>query len=236
MDCRAITPSPTPSLQTQVGMEKVSSVCSTGMTGNILTGLFVRTLRDHFSSADNLEFNGANYLDTTIELQRYVWSDGPETKLQIQSVWEYNTQDIQNRPALYVKRNRFQTQKTAMGDGYTVAPNTDSDGRVRNVPGRYQTRAILGSHTIFCVGGAGAEVELLGWEVFNLFHQFAQVFREEFRMHRFEVSGVEGVGLLEEFDYHFVVPVVVAYAYYAAWRIDVEAPWLKTVSINVNPQ
>jgi hypothetical protein len=194
-------------------------------------------LRDHFSKASNLEFNGANYLDETLELENYVWNeDNRDTRIKIESVWDYVLEDLQRRPALYVKRNKIQTQKSAIGDGFTAAPNTDGHGNVRNVPGRYQTRAILGSHTIFCVGGTGAEAELIGWEVFNHLHQFAQVIREEFRFHRFIVPEVGEVGLLEEFDDHFVVPVVVAYAAFPAWRVDVEAPWLKTVAINVSPQ
>jgi hypothetical protein len=41
------------------------------------------------------------------------------------------------------------------------------------------------------------------------------------------------IALLEEFDDHFVIPVVVAYAFTRSWQIIQVAPWLKTLSIDV---
>jgi hypothetical protein len=231
-----------PKIQTLIGFDQVTSVCTTRHSSNILTGIFIRSLRDHFSNPNNLEFNGANLLGLgAIELQNYVYAELPDgqpdlskTMIQIKAVWEYNSQDIQRRPALYVQRNAQQTRKLAIGDGFTAAPNTSPDGTVRNIPGRYQTRAILGSHTVFCVGGSGAEAELLGQEVFNHFHMFAQTFRREFRLHQFVATEIQPVSLLDEFDKHFVVPVVLGYVTMPSWRVDVEAPWLKTVAISVN--
>jgi len=225
---------------TQIGLEDKSSLCTTGFTPNLLTGFFTRALRDHFSDPDNLEFGGRNEFRIVDgqrvmveELQSYVWTAGPDTKILIDPVWKYNRENIQARPGLLVKRNQFSRSSLVLGDGYTVRPERNEDGTVRRVRGRYQTCAIAGSHTVFCIAGSGAETELLGSEVFNHFLQFGQVFREEMNLHEFEAKSMEPVAYLEEFDDHYVVPVVLAYAYTAAWRIDVEAPWLKTLAIEV---
>ena len=238
--------SPTPILtgvpQTRIGLEPISSLCTTGFTPNIMTGVFTRALREHFADVNNLEFGGLTEFRYDAdgaqipmqELQNYVWSpDLTQTQILIDPVWKYNRQNIQQRPAVLVKRNKFTTEKAAIGDGYTVGPKLDKDGKVVRVRGRYQTRAIKGSHTIFSIAGSAAEAELLGAEVFNHFNQFEQVFRQELNLHLFEAQATEGVAYLEEFDDHFVVPVVVAYAFFVAWRIEVEAPWLKSLAIDI---
>jgi len=232
-------PSGTP--QTRVGMDQHSSICTTGFTPNILTGFFVRALREHFSDPLNLEFGGRNEFRIVDEqevfvkeLERYIWhSDVSQTRILIDPVWKYNRQNIQQRPGILVKRNQFTTAKQAIGDGMTVGPKRDNMGRISRVRGRYQTRAIRGSHTIFSIAGSAAEAELLGAEVFNHFGQFEQILRDELNMHVFEAKSVEPVAYLEEFDDHFVVPVVLAYAYFATWRVDVVAPWLKSLAIEV---
>jgi hypothetical protein len=228
---------------TKIGLDETSSLCTTGFHPNLLTGFFVRSLRDHFSDPDNLEFGGRNEFrivdgqrEVVEELQNYVWSEGPNTKILIDPVWKYNRENIQARPGLLVRRDPFSRQSLVLGDGYTVRPKRDADGNVERVQGRYQTCAIVGSHTIFCIGGSGAEAELLGAEVFNHFSYFGQLFREELHMHEFAAKSVEAVAYLEEFDDHYVVPVVVSYGYMAAWRVEREAPWLKSIAIDVQSE
>ncbi len=224
-----------------IGLAPVSSLCTTGHVANILTGVFVRLLREHFATALNLEYNGVN--EAVQELEGYLWvgdgqgnADAEKTRIQIDAVWKYNAQDIQRRPALYVKRNSFQTQRLAIRDGMTSNAKRDSEGKVQAVRGEYKTVAVLGSHTIFCVGGSGAEAELLGMEVFNHLVGFSQVLREDLKLHRFMVNEVGELAVLDEYVERFVVPVVCAYAALPAWRTDVVAPWLKTLEIDLLPK
>ena len=226
---------------TMVGLAPVSSLCTTGHVANVLTGVFVRLLREHFSDPRNLEFNGVN--ESVSELENYLWAgdakgntDAEKTRIQIDAVWKYNAADIQNRPALYVKRNGFQTQRLAIREGMTVGAKRDANGKVEAVRGEFKTIAVLGSHTIFCIGGSGAEAELLGMEVFNHLVGFSQVLREDLKLHRFMVNEVGELAVLDEHVEHFVVPVVCAYAAMPAWRTDVVAPWLKTLELNLFPR
>lgn len=239
MDCNPQPPPPRNDRITFIGMDGISSLCSSGLTPNILTGALVAILRDHFSNPDNLEFGGKNEFRVVDgqevpleELQGYVWTpDRRTTKILIDPVWLYNRQDEQRRPAIYVKRNQITGEKVAIADGMTIAAG--GNGRV---PGRLQVRAINGSHTAFCVAGSGAEAEMLGTEVFSHLMGFAQVLREELKLHAFDVQSVEAVSHFEEFNDKFVVPVVVAYKAVKAWRTDKVAPWLKSFTIGATPQ
>ena len=225
---------------TQVGMDVVSSLCSSQHPSNVLTGLWTRLLREHFASADNLQYNGAD--ETTVEgrptlqLQRYIWDpDNTKTEIQIQPVWEYNSQDIQRRPALYIKRNEVKFERLGIDDGFTTGSQKNAQGQVERVPGEYHSKLMLGSHTVFCVGQTGAETELLAQEVTNHVMMFGPKLRAEFKLARLTLSEVGELALLDEFVEHFVVPVVIAYGIVMSWRIREIQPFLKTLAIDARP-
>ena len=228
---------------TLVGMDTASALCSTFLAPNVLTGVFLRLLQEHFSKPENLIYNGASEVGKK-QLEGYIWDeDNAKTRIQIQSVWRYNAQDIQRRPALYVKRNQWTTQRIAIDDGQSargvsrdsinIADPAPKD--VVDISGAYHSKLILGSHTIFCVGsvGEGAEAELLGAEVFDYLQSFAPILRGELKLLRLEVQSLEPIGMLDEATEHYVVPVVVAYGFSWTWRITAKAPWLKSLAIEL---
>lgn len=239
MNCNDPAPTPPAANPTFIGLDPQSSLCTTGHPANVLTGILLNLLREHFANADNLEYNGQNEFTTAEgtkplnQLQSKLWTpNNTTTGIQIQSVWDYNSQDIQRRPALYVKRNALQTQRLGINDGFTVNSKRDpKTGKVLAVQGEYKSLMILGSHTVFCVGSTGAEAELYGMEVFSHLVGFAQLIREEMNFNRFMVMECGEVAILDEFEEHFVVPIVVAYAFGWSWRINKVAPWLKTLAI-----
>jgi hypothetical protein len=106
---------------------------------------------------------------------------------------------------------------------------------VERVPGEFHSKMMLGSHTVFCVGQTGAETELLAQEVTNHIMMFGPRLRAEFKLTRLTLSEVGELALLDEFVEHFVVPVVIGYGVAMAWRIVEIQPFLKTLSINVQP-
>lgn len=205
-----------------------------------MTGVVVRLLREHFSSADNLEYNGtnefANAAKTTAakQLEQYLWSnDNTATKIQIQPVWLLNAEDIQRRPALYIKRGAWQPEKLAINHGMTVGSRKGTDGSLLGVRGEYHSTAIVGSHSIFCVSRTGDEAELLGQEVFEFFLQLSPLLRSELNLLRMDVQSCGEIVKLEEFANHFAVPVSIVYAFARAWRLEKVAPWLKRVTVEV---
>jgi len=225
---------------TEVGMDTVSSLCSSQHPSNVLTGIWTRLLREHFSSADNLQFNGVDEPTVedkpTLQLQKYIWHpDNTKTMIQIQPVWEYNAQDIQRRPALYIKRNTLKFERMGLDDGWTTGSIRSATGQVERVPGEWHSKLMLGSHTVFCVGQTGAETEMLAQEVTNHVMEFGPRLRVDLKLMRLTLSEVGELALLDEFVEHFVVPVVIAYGIAKSWRIRDIQPFFKTLSLNVRP-
>ena len=223
---------------TQIEMDTASALCSTFKSPLVMTGVVLKLLQEHFSRPENLIYNGSSELGKT-QLEGYIWDpDNTKTRIQIQTVWRYNTQDIQRRPALYIKRNQWTTQRLGIDDGLTVGVEIGPDGNPIHLGDEYHKRMILGSHTIFAVGSVseGAEAELLGTEVFDYLMSFAPVLRRDLKLHRIEVMSVEPVSILEEAHEHFVVPVVLSYAFSWSWRLVGVAPWLKSLAIELFPK
>lgn len=235
-------------MPTEVGLDRITALCSTRHPANVLGGIFLQWMRNHFGDVNNLEYNGENeFSDDALmiplrELQHYIWkpndpeTDEPtDTKILIQMVWDYNPTNIQQRPGIFIKRNKQQVQKFAINFGQTAGSIKNGDGSIKSVPGAFNTALIMGSHTLFCVGGSGAEAELIAAEVFNELLAFGPAMREQLKLQSFMVEGIEEAALLDEFDEHFVVPIVCTYAYPRSWRVDIVAPFLKTLSINAVP-
>jgi hypothetical protein len=165
-------------------------------------------------------------------LEGYVWRpDNRETRIQIQDVWKLNLQDVDRRPGLYVKRNALRPRKLAINHGMGNGARTDRQGNLIRIDGKPHTVTILGSHTIFCVGRAGAEAEVLGQEVFELLLQFGPLLRQELKFQSFEMVECGEVSTLEESNTHYAVPVVVGYAFARSWIIEKVAPWLKVIAV-----
>jgi hypothetical protein len=212
---------------TYIGLDPTSSICSTGLKNLYITGILLRILQSHFSRPENLTFNA---------LKERIWK--PETEdsscentsaadsgIQIESSTQWDPQEVQKRPGIFVKRNRVTTKRLGIDDGWTVGP----------AEGDYKTKMINGSHTCFCVAGTGAEAELIGQEVFDELLEFSPLIRRDFQFHRFTVSEITELNKLEESDEHYVVAVVSAWAHSQDWRIKEDAPWLKTLQIDLQP-
>jgi hypothetical protein len=221
------------------GLQEASSICTMQHPAKALTGVFVQMLRHHFADASRLEYNGENSFtseehdQTMRELEGYVWlPDRGSTKIQIDSVFRLNLEDIERRPALYVKRNELSTKKMSIGHGMSTGARKNADGSLKRIDGEYHSILILGSHTTFAVGRSGAEAELLGQEVFELMLQFGPLLRSELHFQSFETVQCGEVSVLEESTTHFAVPIVVAYAFPRSWRLEKVAPFLKTVVVD----
>ena len=69
----------------------------------------------------------------------------------------------------------------------------------------------------------------------NHFSMFSPVMRKDLKLNRMEVTEVGEVYVFMEQTEAYVVPVVVGYIAMQTWRITVEAPWLKTLEIDLRP-
>ncbi len=227
------------SATTKVNLDSVSSLCSSRHPSNVLTGLWVRLFREHFSNRDSLEFGGWDEPNDQLKDLIYIEEGGPATPtakndtIQIKPVWEYSTKDPTRRPGIYAKRNKTTFERLAINDGLSTGMPRNEQGLVVESPGEYHTLMMLGSHTMFCVGRTGAETELIAQEVSNHVISFSPSLRQEYKMHQLRLVEIGEVGLLDEFVEHFVVPVVIGYALTYNWRLIQVQPFLKKIGLSL---
>ena len=216
---------------TLVDLDEWSSLCSTGLTPNIVTGALLRFIQEHFSNPNKIE---------NPFLRDNIWRDNPGDTTEgipskgilIEPTYNWNPRDFQRRLAVYISRNAMTTQRLGINDGLQVGLGKDpKTGELKTDEGQYHVVGVQGSHTLACVGRAGAEVEILGTEVWKEVLHFSPVLRRDLKLKRLVVSEASPVAQLQEYDQHFVVTVAVGWYYFEKWRLRQIAPWLKGVSI-----
>ena len=194
-----------------------SALCSLLPRPLILTGLLRDILTRHFCTPQYIE---------EPDLRQLIWQDNPTTGILIESYHRWDPRVMEKRPAVIIKRNAYQNQRTGIGDKHQP---TRAD---RGNP-HYATMW-LGSHTLFCIGGSsGATAELLATEVQRELTEFGPEIRSKFLLHRFAVIEVGAIAELEEAAQNFVVPVNVGYAFQEHWVLRQQAPLLKHISLSM---
>lgn len=182
----------------------------------LLTGFFRDHFARHFASQATVEQNS---------LQHLIWQNNERTRIICESIhrWEPKTTGL--RPAILIKRNSFKNRRAGIGDKVQANP-TDLSGNVS-----YLTFWV-GSHTLFCLGGTGAQAEALATEVRRELAEFGPAILQTFCLHRFQVVEVGAISELEESTENFVVPVTVGWAFQERWQLLQQAPRLKRISLS----
>lgn len=218
---------------TLIDSTPVSALCSTQHPMTYMTGVFTRLTQEHFARPENLLYNAEQEVGKQ-QLENYIWNaDATLTQIKIQPVYSYNAEDIARTPAIYIKRNKWISQRIAIAEGGFVQVSRSDDGTVREVLGAKYSRQITGSHTFFCVAKTAQAAELLATEMTDFLMSFAPAIQKDLNLFRLEVTEIEGVAILEELTQSFVVPVVLAYVLFRTWRLNAIAPWLKSFSIDL---
>ena len=126
-----------------------SSFCSLLGRPQLMTGIFRDILMRHFYSAGHIE---------DPNLRQLVWRPGETTDILIESVYRWRPELTEHRPGVLIKRNAMQNERRGIGDRH--------QGQVTDMYGHEHYATFwVGSHTLFCIGGSGAQAELLGTEV-----------------------------------------------------------------------
>lgn len=193
-----------------------STVCSLIATPLLMTGLMRDVLTRHFAAAEYVE---------TPDLRHLIWKDNPTTGILIESYTRWYPDLMEKRPAVVIKRNAYQNQRIGIDDRHQP---TRADRGINH----YATLWV-GSHTAFCIGGSGAQAELLATEVQRELTEFGPAIRETMQLHRFAVMEVGAISELEDAAEHFVVPVTVSYAFQERWVLRPQAPILKRISLSM---
>jgi hypothetical protein len=193
-----------------------SNLCSLLPRPLLMTGVFRDLLIRHFSSRETIE---------TPELQRLIWKQGEQTNILIEAIHRWVPELTEHRPAVIIKRNAYANRRMGIGDRQQM-PSADRYGDPH-----YATFWV-GSHTLFCLGGSGAQAELLATEVQRELTEFGPLILRSLGLHRFQITEVGAIAELEEATENFVVPVTAGYAYEQRWRLSQQAPTLRTISLS----
>lgn len=192
-----------------------SALCSLLPRPLLMTGIFRDLLIRHFSSQAFIE---------APELQHLIWQQGEQTNILVETIHRWVPELTEHRPAVIVKRNAYANRRYGIGDRLQM-PLADKSGDPH-----YATFWI-GSHTLFCIGGSGAQAELLATEVQRELTEFGPPILRSLQLHRFQVTEVGAIAELEEATENFVVPVTVGYAYEQRWLVRQQAPLLRRISL-----
>jgi len=196
-----------------------SSIPKTGIKPYILTGAFLQIARAIFSDSESISED---------PLERYIWHPDPKiSRILIESINRWKTEDVQQRPAVLVRRGAWKIGKLGLGDklhgGMEVSGFDDEQHQV----------ACTGSHAIICLGTTGHEAELVGTEMYQAFLGFSKVIREQLCLAKFNVTDIGPVTRFEESHTHFMVPVTLQYEFFMNWELLRQTPeWTRT-SFNI---
>lgn len=192
-----------PQCDISVDFSDLSSLCPAMPQPLLTTGILIQWMRMHFSEESRIQFD---------MLQDYIWTPDMETTgIVIDSVFKFNAAQTEARPGIFIKRNPWKVLRMGIDDRKMFRVN---DKQWQKYLTFYQ-----GSHTILCVAGESAEVELLATEVYREFVQSGPRARKIFNFLRFTTVEIGEPAILEEATENFVVPIVIAYGVQDSWQI-----------------
>jgi hypothetical protein len=187
------------------------SLAHLGWRPLVLTGFLRDFLINHFQP-DNIE---------EPDLQNAIWQEGPPTGILIESIHRWRGDLVEMRPAVTIKRNAYRNFRFLLSDRVgTDEKGNDSFATIW-----------VGSHTLFCIHGTGASVEILATEVQRELTQFAPAITKRLGFKKFQVTEVGSISELEEATENFVVPVTVGWAYEEKWSLAPEALRLNGIDL-----
>jgi hypothetical protein len=191
-----------------------SALCSQGWRRLMITGLLRDLLIRHFANPIGI---------TDDDLRRLVWREDERTGILIESIARWRGDLVEKRPAIIIKPNAMRNIRLGI---------QDSAGETAEGLRQFQT-FWAGSHTVFCIHGSGASVEVLAAEVTNLLQGWHPVMVEYINLHQWQVTEVGEIGEVEEAKESFVVPVTVGWVFNHMWVTGPETPKLRKTLLSV---
>lgn len=214
----------------QLAIEPASSLCASGITPFILTGILVRLLQYHFSDPNNIVRESLHYLRWYRECADGIVDDSGTAlqRLYIDVGYQLNLANAEQRPGIFVKREPVTTRRISIEQGDSVTTHIKS--RIGSFQGKIFQKILEGAFSLICIGTSGAEADLLGEEVFDRMLYFAPKIEEDIRIGMFTVKSLSEVQELTngaKKAYYTVVRL--EWASHRRWTLVAEAPILKRI-------
>jgi len=194
------------------------AMCKVGtLSPQLLNGVFMNLLADHFSDASYIWHPS---------LRKYLWKPGPDSKIRIATNVQWQSIDRTNDPVSIVLKRGVQDYKQ-IGIG--------GRGEV-TVEGQVLHHMVTGSHTFTAIGGSGAESEILGQELAEIWIAESYRMTNDFLFHEFQPGQVGELAAVDELGGAIGVQVTINYAYESTTLVRPIAPTHKVLSVHVAPE
>jgi hypothetical protein len=187
--------------------------CRLRFSPMLATGVIISMLREHFG-------NPSSIVDPM--LQRCVWRNDNATGMLIEaSTNDSILTNIQQRPAILVRRNAMKTQRLGIGDKvFQMGPHR----------GESFVIAIHGSHTIFNIATRAGHAESLANETSMFLMKFAPALRGSLCFTGdFQFEELGQVGKLDGIGGQYVVPATFSYITEIPWTLNENVPPIRHI-------
>lgn len=190
----------------------------------MLTGLFMQFARAHYYVANNIRNDN---------LKGYLWNeDTTLSKILIEPSYAINLKNVQQRPAILVKRAGYAFRPMGMGGGkhtYTI----EAEGRLKGyVTGGKYTSVVSGTHELLCIGMTGSEADLLAVETGLHFLEYQDVLKMEGALGKFIVDTTSPLQKMDENQENWLSIIKLDWAYTHNWTLSQDAPVFKKLSLD----
>ena len=214
----------------QLAVEPASSLCASGITPFILTGIIVRLLQYHFSDPNNIVRESLHYLRWYRDCEESIVDDNGYKlhRLHVDVSYQLDLARAEQRPGIFVKRENVKTRRIGVEKGDSVT--THIKERIGSFQGKIHQKILTGNFSIICLADSGAEADLLGEEVFDRMLFFAPLIEDDIRIGQLQVESLSDVkenNSGANKSYYTVVRL--NWATHRRWAIVAESPILKRV-------
>jgi hypothetical protein len=188
--------------------------CKMRFSPILATGVILDIIREHFGNPSSI---------TDPMCQNYVWTPNTDSNILIETNTNENIEQIGQRPAILVKRDKIQYQR------YIIMDRVINTGVT--CPPAYSVE-FTGSHTVFSIATKAAHADVLANEATTLLLQYSPVIRSSLCFNDFRLSGIDEVQLSQENNHYFVASTF-SYAGIFNWELKTNEPKLRHVRADI---
>jgi len=183
------------------------------LTPMLATGVLVGFLQQHFGNPESI----VNPL-----LQQYIWRNGDDTSMMIETCSNDSLSRIGMMPAILVRRNKMVFNRIVLND------------EMKSLTGERDKRYIIeitGSHTVNCIAPSPGHAESLAAETSLFLLEAGICLRGWLFTKDFQLQETGELFQLQNNSRLYDVPLTLTYVTDFIWKSMIEAPPLRHISV-----